>query len=92
MKMLNQHIVKEARKDPKVQVEEYMDYLADNPDMSDKLTVRCAELIDKWGDDSDNPVSDVRERMGDDRFLKFLRKTVPLVEPKPRDMGAHTFI
>ena len=88
----NPHIFKEVRKDTKVQVEEYLGKLSDSPDLVDKLTTRCAELLDKWGDDVDNPVSSVRERMGDERFLKFLRKTVPLVEPKPRDMGAHTFI
>ena len=28
----------------------------------------------------------------DERFLKFLKKTVPLVEPKVRDMGATAFV
>lgn len=28
----------------------------------------------------------------DERFLKFLRKTVPLKEPAIRDMGANTFV
>ena len=28
----------------------------------------------------------------DERFLKFLRKTVPFTEPKVRDMGANTFV
>ena len=60
--------------------------------MLDKLIVRCAELLDKWGDDVDEPIESVRRMMGDKRFMSFLRKTVPLVEPKPRDMGAHTFI
>lgn len=40
----------------------------------------------------DTPIEMMNHEMGDERFLKFLKKTVPLAEPKPRDMGANTFV
>ena len=50
--------------------------------------------MDKWNEpQGSDTVLRVRQVVdNDERFLKFLKKTVPLVEPKPRDMGAHTFI
>ena len=56
--------------------------------------LRCSELLDKWNEpQGSDTVLRVRQVVdNDERFLKFLKKTVPLVEPKPRDMGAHTFI
>lgn len=83
--------INEAKKDPRQAVKEYLDKLP--PEMVDKLNTRCAELLDKWGVEvDDTPIELMNQEMGDDRFLKFLRKTVPLVEPKPRDMGANTFV
>lgn len=61
--------------------------------MTEKLNTRCAELLDKWGVEADGtPVETMNREMGDERFMQFLRKTVPLTEPKPRDMGANTFV
>ncbi len=51
-------------------------------------------MLDKWNEpQGSDTVLRVRQVVdNDDRFLKFLRKTVPLTEPKPRDMGANTFV
>lgn len=58
------------------------------------LTLRCSELLDKWNEpQGSDTILRVRQVVdNDERFLKFLRKTVPLTEPKPRDMGANTFV
>ena len=80
-----------AKKDPRQQVKEYLDSLPD--DLAERLNTRCAELLDKWGVEvDDTPIEMMNREMGDERFLKFLKKTVPLAEPKPRDMGANTFV
>ena len=75
-----------------VQVEEYLDKLSEMPELIDKLRLRCVELMDKWGEMGSDPIQRIRHMMGDERFLKFLKKTVPLTEPKVRDMGANTFV
>lgn len=89
-----EEFVSEARgtkKDPRQQVREYLDSLPD--DLTEKLNTRCAELLDKWGVEvDDTPIEMMNREMGDERFLKFLRKTVPMVEPKVRDMGANTLV
>ena len=56
--------------------------------------MRCSELLDKWDEpQGSDTVLRVRQVVGnDERFLKFLRKTVPLKEPTVRDMGANTFV
>ena len=80
-----------AKKDPRQQVKEYLDSLPD--DLVEKLNTRCAELLDKWGVEvDDTPIELMNQEMGDERFMQFLRKTVPLTEPKTRDMGANTFV
>jgi len=81
--------------DPYIQIDEYIDRL--DSKKIDALNLRCAELIDKWGiaplaKVDSVPWDETRKFMGDERFLKFLKKTVPLTEPKPRDMGANTFV
>lgn len=81
-----------AKVDFNVQVEEYLDKLSEMPELIDKLRLRCVELMDKWGETGSDPIPRIRHTMGDERFLKFLRKTVPLTEPKVRDMGANTFV
>ena len=75
-----------------VQVEEYLDKLSEMPELIDKLRLRCVELMDKWGETGSDPIQRIRNMMGDERFLKFLKKTVSLTEPKVRDMGANTFV
>ena len=75
-----------------VQVEEYLDKLSEMPELIDKLRLRCVELMDKWGEMGSDPIQRIRNMMGDERFLKFLKKTVSLTEPKVRDMGANTFV
>ena len=88
-----EEFVNEARvkKDPRQQVQEYLDSLSD--DLVEKLNTRCAELLDKWGVEVvDTPIEMMKREMGDQRFMQFLRKTVPLTEPKTRDMGANTFV
>ena len=89
-----EEFVNEARvkKSPEEQVDEYLDQVGQNPDLMDKLNLRCVELMDKWGDEGEDPVLNARNTMGDERFMKFLRKTVPLSEPKVRDMGATAFV
>lgn len=56
--------------------------------------MRCCELIDQWNEpQGSDTVLRVRQIVdNDERFLKFLRKTVPLKEPTVRDMGANTFV
>ena len=56
--------------------------------------MRCVELLDKWNEpQGSDTVLRVRHTVdNDERFLKFLRKTVPLTEPKTRDMGANNFV
>ena len=51
-------------------------------------------MLDKWNEpQGSDTILRVRQVLdNDERFLKFLRKTVPLVEPKPRDMGANNFV
>lgn len=91
MNTFNQFNEARVKKDPRQQVEEYLDSLPD--DLVEKLNTRCAELLDKWGIEvDDTPIELMNREMGDDRFLKFLRKTVPLIEPKTRDIGANTFV
>ena len=88
-----EEFVNEARvkKDPRQQVKEYLDSLPD--DLVEKLNKRCAELLDKWGVEvDDTPIEMMNQEMGDERFMQFLRKTVPLTEPKTRDMGANNFV
>lgn len=50
--------------------------------------------MDKWDEpQGSDTILRVRQVVdNDERFLKFLRKTVPLTEPKVRDMGANTFV
>lgn len=80
-----------VKKDPRQQVKEYLDSLPD--DLVEKLNTRCTELLDKWGVEvDDTPIELMNQEMGDERFMQFLRKTVPLTEPKTRDMGANTFV
>ena len=81
-----------VKADFNVQVEEYLDKLSEMPELIDKLRLRCVELMDKWGEMGSDPIQRIRNMMGDERFLKFLKKTVPLTEPKVRDMGANTFV
>ena len=84
------NLVDEAKMDPAAQVDKHLAVLT--LELLDKLTVRCAELVDKWDMESEgDPIEDTRKFMGDERFMKFLRKTAPLKEPKPRDLGAHFF-
>ena len=88
-----EEFVNEARvkKDPRQQVKEYLDSLPD--DLVEKLNKRCAELLDKWEVEvDDTPIELMNQEMGDERFMQFLRKTVPLTEPKTRDMGANNFV
>ena len=56
--------------------------------------MRCSELLDKWNEpQGSDTILRVRKVVDDDkRFMQFLRKTVPLTEPKTRDMGANTFV
>ena len=86
--------VNEARtkKDLSEQVDEYIKSLS--RDQIQTLTLRCSELLDKWDEpQGSDTILRVRHVVdNDDRFLKFLKKTVPLVEPKVRDMGANTFV
>ena len=51
-------------------------------------------MLDKWNEpQGSDTILRVRQAVdNDERFLKFLKKTVPLVEPKVRDMGANTFV
>ena len=81
-----------AKKDPSEQVDEYIKSLS--RDQIQTLTLRCSELLDKWNEpQGSDTILRVRQTVdNDDRFLGFLRKTVPLTEPKPRDMGANTFV
>ena len=91
MNTFNQFNEARVKKDPMQQVREYLDSLPD--DLVEKLNTRCAELLDKWGVEvDDTPIELMNQEMGDERFLKFLRKTVPLTEPKTRDIGANTFV
>ena len=89
-----EEFVNEARvkKSPEEQVDEYLDQMKDRAELIDKLRLRCVELMDKWGETGSDPIPRIRHMMGDERFLKFMRKTVPLTEPKTRDMGANTFV
>lgn len=81
-----------ARKTPEEQVDEYLRSLPE--EQTRVLTLRCSELLDKWDEpQGSDTVLRVRQVVdNDERFLKFLRKTVPLTEPKTRDMGANTFV
>ena len=56
--------------------------------------MRCSELLDKWNEpQGSDTVLRVRQVVdNDERFMQFLRKTVPLKEPKIRDMGANKFV
>ena len=51
-------------------------------------------MLDKWNEpQGSDTVLRVRHTVdNDERFWKFLRKTVPLTEPKTRDMGANNFV
>ena len=86
-----EEFINEAKKDPNIAVKEYLDKLPE--DLLEKLNTRCAELLDKWGVPvDDTPIELMKREMGVDRFLKFAKRTAPLNEPKPRDMGANTFV
>lgn len=83
----------EARKSPLEQVEDHLSGLTDP--QRDKLGLRCAELCDDWGLEPEadgDAVAMARSHMGDRDFLSMLRRLVPLTAPKPRDMGANTFV
>lgn len=88
-----EEFVNEARvkKSPEEKVNEYMASLS--PEQIEKLTTRCEELLDKWGEEStDDQINTVMKYMGHEEFLSMMKKVVPLKEPTVRDMGANTFV